>query len=298
LRTNNFVLAPLNWLRCKARCAASGAALCVVTIVAVFAVDARTITAAQGRLHAEYVLTISGIPVGKGSWAVQISDKDYTAAASGATAGILKLLLGAYGTGAAHGIIKGGLPVPTTYAATIVDSRRVDEVRMALASGNVTEYSVKPPVRPSPDRIPVRDADRRGVVDPMTSALTRVGGSGNPVAPAACGRTAAVFDGRVRYNLHSEFKRMDYVKAAKGYAGPAVVCALYFKPISGYVPNLPTIKYMAAVRDAEVWLAPIAGTRVLVPFRLSVPTPLGRGVLQAREFVSAAEPRHAAAKIQ
>ena len=26
----------------------------------------------------------------------------------------------------------------------------------------------------------------------------------------------------------------------------------------------------------EVWLAPIAGTRVLVPFRMSIPTPLGR----------------------
>jgi len=34
-----------------------------------------------------------------------------------------------------------------------------------------------------------------------------------------------------------------------------------------------------ALRDAEVWLAPISGTRVLVPFRVSIPTPLGLGVL-------------------
>ena len=36
----------------------------------------------------------------------------------------------------------------------------------------------------------------------------------------------------------------------------------------------------------EVWLAPIAGTRVLVPYRISIPTPLGLGVLQATQFVS------------
>jgi hypothetical protein len=38
----------------------------------------------------------------------------------------------------------------------------------------------------------------------------------------------------------------------------------------------------------EVWLAPVAGTRVLVPFRISIPTALGLGVLQATQFVSAA----------
>jgi Protein of unknown function (DUF3108) len=144
----------------------------------------------------------------------------------------------------------------------------------------------------------VTDADRRCVVDPMTSALTRVGGGGDPVNPAACVQTISVFDGRVRYDLHSEFKRMEIVKAQEGYQGRVVVCALYFAPISGYVPDRSAIKYLIALRDAEVWLAPIAGTRVLAPFRFSLPTPLGLGVLQAKRFVSMAEPANAVAKIQ
>ena len=96
-----------------------------------------------------------------------------------------------------------------------------------------------------------------------------------------------MFDGRVRYDLRSEFKRIEMVKAERGYQGPAAVCAVYFEPISGYVPDRAVIKYLVALRDAEVWLAPIAGTRVLVPFRFSMPTPLGLGVLQAIQFVSA-----------
>ena len=40
----------------------------------------------------------------------------------------------------------------------------------------------------------------------------------------------------------------------------------------------------------EVWLAPVAGTRVLVPYRISIPTPIGVGVMQATQFVSVAQP--------
>ncbi len=72
---------------------------------------------------------------------------------------------------------------------------------------------------------------------------------------------------------------MDQVKADKGYAGPVVVCAVYFSPIAGYIPSRAAIRYIAKQRDIEVWLAPIAGTRVLVPFRAQGPTPIGQVVL-------------------
>jgi hypothetical protein len=284
------VFALPNWLNRNAKPAAYAAAVCVMAVTAEFAADANHAAAAQGRLDATYVATISGIPVGSGNWVIDISEREYTAAASGATAGILDLLIGARGTGAARGTISDGLPVPTSYAATIIDRHHVDEVRIALTGGNVTEYTVEPPLLPIPERIPVTEADRRGVIDPMTSALTGISGTGNLVTPAACQRKAPVFDGRVRYDLHSEFKRMEFVKADRGYQGPVVVCALYFTPISGYVPDRAAIKYLVELHDAEVWLAPIAGTRVLVPFRFSMPTPLGPGVLLAKQFISVAQP--------
>jgi len=252
----------------------------------------------QGRLEAEYVVTIAGIPVGRGNWAIEVSDDQYTAAASGTTTGIVKFFTGARGTGAAHGNLVGGQPMPTSYSATINYDHRVDDVRIALTGGNVTDYAVEPPLPPVPDRIPVTDADRRGVSDPMTSMLNRVAGTGDPVSPEACNRKVSVFDGRVRYDLHSEFKRMENVKADRGYEGPVAVCAVYFTPISGYVPDRPAIKYLVELRDAEVWLAPISGTRMVVPFRFSMPTPLGMGVLQATAFVSVASPPHPVAKTE
>jgi hypothetical protein len=46
----------------------------------------------------------------------------------------------------------------------------------------------------------------------------------------------------------------------------------------------------------ELWLAPIAGTRVVVPYRLTIPTPLGIGKLEATQFITTAMPPRAAAK--
>jgi hypothetical protein len=281
----------------------AGAALCGVvflapTTFAAVAGDASHPATAQGRLEAEYIASIAGIPIGRGNWIIEFTNDQYTAAASGTTTGIIRFFTGARGTGAAHGTLNDGQPIPATYGATITYDHKVDDVRMALTGGNVTDYAVEPPLPPIPNRIPVSDADRRGVVDPMTSMLNRVGGNGDPVSPEACNRKVAVFDGRVRYDLHSEFKRMETVKAERGYQGPVAVCTVYFTPISGYVPDRPAIKYLVELRDAEVWLAPISGTRVLVPFRFSMPTPLGTGLLQATAFVTVAPPPHTAAKTE
>jgi hypothetical protein len=71
-----------------------------------------------------------------------------------------------------------------------------------------------------------------------------------------------------------------------------------FAPIAGHIPDRTAIKYLAGRRDIEAWLAPIAGTRVMVPYRVSIPTPIGLGVLQATQFVSMPQPSRTNAKTQ
>jgi hypothetical protein len=154
----------------------------------------------------------------------------------------------------------------------------------------VKEYLADPPTTPSPDRVPITDASRKNVFDPMTASLMRVAGNGDTFVPEACQRTIPIFDGRMRYDLQLAFKRLEKVKSERGYQGTVVVCAVNFNPVAGHVPERSTIKYLVAQRDMEMWLAPIAGTRLMVPYRASVPTPVGLGVLQAKEFVSIPRP--------
>ncbi len=250
---------------------------------------------AQGQLEAEYVTTLTGIPIGRGTWIIDVSEDEVTAAANGATAGLLRIFASGTGMGATRGTIAGGRIMPLTYAATVTTKDRIDDVRIAFAGGNVKDFTVEPPVGPNPDRIPVTEADRRNVVDPMISTMNYVAGSADPLSPQSCTRRVSVFDGRLRYDLNSDFKRVETVKASKGYQGPVLVCAVYFTPVSGYLPNSTAIKYLASIRDAEAWMAPIAGTRILVPFRFSLPTPIGVGVIEATQFLTVAKPPRAAA---
>jgi hypothetical protein len=246
---------------------------------------------AQGKLDAHYEATLAGIPVGKGTWSVDIADDQFSAAITGATAGLLKAFASGSGTGVIQGRVVNGALVPVNYAATTVTPKKSEAVHIVLSGGNVKEYSIEPEPPVDPDRLPVLEAHRRGVYDPMTGAMLRVPGTGDPLTPEACRNSSApVFDGRMRYELKLDYKRMETVKAEKGYQGPVVVCAMYFTPVAGYIPDRAVIKYLSAQRNIEIAFAPIAGTRILVPFRMMIPTPLGIAVLEATQFITQASP--------
>ena len=159
-----------------------------------------------------------------------------------------------------------------------------------MANGTVKEYGIEPEPPVDPDRIPVTDAHRRGVYDPMTGSMLRVPGTAIRSAPRPATPAPPIFDGRMRYDLKLDFKRMETVKAEKGYHGPVVVCAVYFTPVAGYIPDRPVIKYLAAQRNIEIAFAPVAGTRILVPFRMKIPTPLGPAMLEATQFITTPTP--------
>jgi len=245
---------------------------------------------AQGKLEARYEATLAGIPVGKGAWTIDVQDDAYVAAASGGTSGLMKAFSGGSGTGAAQGRVVNGALVATNYSASTTTSKKSETIHMVLSNGSVKEYGIDPVPPVDADRLPVTDAHRHGVLDPMTGALLRVPGTGDVLTPDACRTGAAIFDGRMRYELALDFKRMETVKAEKGYAGPVVVCAIYFTPIAGFIPDRPVIKYLTAQRHMEIAFAPLAGTRILVPFRMVIPTPLGTAMLEATEFVTSATP--------
>ncbi len=247
---------------------------------------------AQARVDAQYEATLAGIPIGRGSWTIDIGDDQYSASAFGGTAGLLKAIANSSGTGAAQGRVVNGALVATNYTASTTTSKKTEAIHIVLNNGTVKEYGIDPTPPVDPDRVPVTDAHRKGVFDPMTASLLRVSGTGDPLSPDACRTSAAVFDGRMRYELSLDYKRMSMVKAEKGYYGPAVVCAIYFKPIAGYIPDRPVIKYLSTARNIEVTFVPIPGTRFLVPFRMVVPTPFGTGVLEATQFITQANPKN------
>jgi hypothetical protein len=250
---------------------------------------------AQGHLDARYQVTLGGVPFGEGAWQIHVSDNQFTTSVSGRTTGLLRLFTKGRGASSSRGSVSAGQLHASSYSSSIATDQKYDEIRMLLSSGTVKDLVAEPANPPNPERVPLHEQHRRGVLDPLTAAIMRVPGNGDTFVPAACNRRLAIFDGRMRYDLQLAYKRRDTVTSEKGYRGTVVVCSVYFSPIAGHIPNRPAIRYLMQLRDTEIWLAPIAGTRLMVPYRVSMPTPVGPGILQATQFLSSAQPLRATA---
>jgi Protein of unknown function (DUF3108) len=239
---------------------------------------------AQAKLDAYYTATLLGLPIGHISWAVDVKDNHFSSVATGSIAGFLRLFLDAQGSVAAEGRLSGGKPVPSKFQLKLLAGKWSDEVGIAFTGNRAKESVLATSATPSADYVPIKDGDRIGASDPMTALLVYVGGSGTTTVPQACERTVAIFDGHTRYNLRLAFERFSTVHAAEGYQGQVVVCSAKFLPVAGYDPKHFLVTYLAAQHETEIWLAPLGGTRLLVPYRASISTPMGVGILEATKF--------------
>jgi hypothetical protein len=242
---------------------------------------------AQGRLSASYTISAARIPVGKVVWSADIGAGSFTTTGSGEAAGLASLAVSGKGSATARGIVKDGRLYPTNFTSDITRDDEKSELTMALDHGAVTELKAAAPP-PGDDRVPVTAEHRQNIVDPLTAWLIPAG-AGDGLARAACERTLPIFDGQRRFDLKLTFRRVDKVKADKGYQGPAVVCAVTFQPIAGHRASSTLVKFLTNGRDIELWLAPVTGTGFLAPFRISIASMLGNLVVQANEFQALAQ---------
>src|SRR5258708_21150228 len=160
------------------------------------------------------------------------------------------------------------------------------DVNMVIEQGNGKETMV---LTHSSDRVPITDADRKGISDPLSAVFVPVGEMGDGLNKETCQRTLPIFDGRQRYDLQLDFKRLDKVTANNGYSGPVIVCSLSYRPIAGHRVSAPLVRYLSESREIEIALAPLAGTGLLAPYRLVVANLLANLVVQANRFETSIE---------
>jgi hypothetical protein len=245
---------------------------------------------AESNLDASYTISFARIRVGDITATVAFGDSEYAISANGRAGGVVKILLDGEGSFTARGTITDSHPVPTKFTSKIVSNTGNSDVTMVLDEGSVKELAAAP--LPSSGRVPVTEANRQGIVDPLTAMLFS---AGDGLSQQACRHTLPIFDGHQRYDLKLAFKRMDKVTAEKGYAGPVVVCSLRYEPIAGHIASTTLVKYLSEGREMEIALAPVIGTRLLAPFRLSVMSMLANLVIEASRFEANARPLDASA---
>jgi hypothetical protein len=242
----------------------------------------------EGTLDAIYTISFARIRVGDITASVVVGDSEYAISARGRAGGVMTVLVDGEASFTARGAIKDGHPAPTTFTSKILSNAETSDVTMVLDEGSVKELAAT--LQPGGDRVPVTEANRHRIVDPLTAMLFSAAAAGEGLSSEACRHTLPIFDGHHRYDLKLAFKGMDKVTAEKGYAGPVVVCSVSYEPIAGHRPSTPLVKYLSEGREMEVALAPVAGTRLLAPFRVSVVSMLANLVIEANQFEATARP--------
>ncbi len=232
-------------------------------------------------LKVSYDITLAGLPLGKADLSSSFNGSKYEMEGRAKLTGLAMILTGGKGEANASGTLDGDAP-PSSARFTVISKTSDNQrsVRMGLKSGQVAKVEIDPPLEPKPDRVPVKAADKKGVVDPMSALLMPAVASKNLTDPANCDRTIPVFDGASRMNVVLSYGETKNVEVP-GYSGPVLVCNARYVPISGHRAERPATKFMQENKDISVWLAPVEGPRLLFPLKVSVRTMIGMGEMQA-----------------
>ena len=234
-------------------------------------------------MRATYALSIIGLPIGTADASATLEPNSYKIEIGLRLSGLAALVSKAKGAAAANGQIANSTVLPAAYANTTANATETRTVRMGLAAGTVRAIDISPPFLDMEGRVPVTEAHKARIVDPVSALVMSVPPGEPLVGPTACDRTLPVYDGLVRFNVTLAYVGTRQVHA-KGYAGPVTVCSARYTPIAGYKLDSQSTKFMAENRNIEAWLAPVEQAHVVVPYYLSVGTKAGTLVIQAIDF--------------
>lgn len=233
----------------------------------------------QVLIRTEYTLRIAGLHIADFNMEGDFASAHYSLSGSGKSASLARLISKFKGWTKSDGTLNGGTIVPASYALDFRIKKKRQSVDMHLNQGKVAKLDVFPPVKPSDTRIPVTSAHQTGVLDPISAVVIPLP-KGQLTNESACNRTLPIFDGRQRYDLVLSAKRVANLPAANGSGTtPVHVCKIKYVPIAGHKPERESTQYWADNEDMEIWLAAVQSAKVLIPYRVVMPTPLGEAVV-------------------
>lgn len=242
-----------------------------------------------GPFETRYGISIAGLPVGSATMSGAVNGSTYSVTLRAQLTGVAGAVTSGRGAADVSGSIAGSRLLSNGYALSASNSELTRTIQMSMSGGTIQRVAINPPFEERPDRIVVTDVHRRGVVDPVSALLMPVVSKGPALGTANCNRTLPVFDGVQRFDIVLTSAGTQQLKdETTGYVGESIVCAARYRPIAGHRPNRPAVKFMTDNRDMRVWLVPVAGTKTLVPWRISVRTQVGTVLIEAEKATGVA----------
>ncbi len=230
-----------------------------------------------------YNVSLIGLSLGSATVSGKVTGNEYKIEAYANLSGLASAVSGAKGSAVASGAIQNGQVSPAAYATSSSNSKESRTVRIGMAAGAVKAVDIQPPFEQMEGRVPLTEAHKRNIIDPLSALMMPVKAGEASNGPAVCRRSIPVFDGYTRFNVDLGYTGTRQV-AVQGYNGPVIVCNARYKPVAGHRPGRKATQFMIDNKDMEVWLVPLADGLTMVPYRIAVRTMVGMTVIEARKF--------------
>jgi len=228
-----------------------------------------------GSVTIRYGASLMGVPFGEVLANLAIEGDTWRADGKAKATGLSRIFSDARIAFDANGAMSDDKPQPGHYWRRWREDDDDETVSLDFSGGNVTGHHREgsKPEKEYPDRVPVGEADRSGVLDPVAALVMPIAGRRNE---ELCEHRAPIFEDQQRFDLTMRYLRTERFSGGdKNYSGPTVVCQVRYTPISGHRSGKKAVREMAANTGMEVWLAPITQLGLLVPVKARVPTEFG-----------------------
>jgi hypothetical protein len=270
----------------------------LASIYVILAALAATAQAAEPTT-VNYTMSIAGLPIGSATMTIAPNGSSTAVTLAGKAGGPLGIgrmnasaVIGAgsvtaqsqsgSGKDAANAtLVSRGQPGNTSFSYNGTSSRGPGKIAMTMAGSRVTALEKEIPDNPKAVRVPVTEAHKAGVVDPL-SILGMVFKPGGTMQPEnLCGKSYAVFTGQARFTMAGTpvENRAAVSGMPEGYK--ALTCKVTVTPVSGHRTDKGNA---AEPRTATLVFASSANDLGTVLWSLSVPGTFGSFALTANSL--------------
>jgi hypothetical protein len=244
----------------------------------------------------KYSMSVAGLPIGSATVVLTPNGQSTQLAVTGSAGGPLEIgrmsasaviapgrvtaqsQSGSGKDATSASLVSQGAAGNSSFTYSGVTSRGPGRLAMTVAGSRVTALNAEIPDNPKAVRVPVTDAHKTGIVDPL-AALAQVIRPGGTLQPeGVCGRTHQVFTGVSRFTMSGTAAEERPAPRGMPEGYRAVACRVTVTPVSGHRIDKGN---KAEVRTASVVFA-VNGEKALL-WSLSVPVLIGSFALTASE---------------
>jgi hypothetical protein len=227
---------------------------------------------AETIIRSVYQADFLGLPVSRSFITMTLNEKAYHIEGTGRTSPVTSIIAPMKATLDAKGAIDAGAVHPASFEAHVTVAKDTYDIKLELKNRTMVKESVVPQPSPKPDLVPVTEAMKKNVIDPLSAFLVPI----EAPIEKACARTLPIYTGRERFDLALSFNRKEKVVIPGLFDGEAVVCSARYVPHGGHRSEKKEVKYMIGNKDMAAWFVPLPGVKLLGLYKVEIGTKLGR----------------------